>query len=119
MTEHAQNSIVAGTSAPGADEIIRLASQGFKAIVDLRTGREGDQLLSPEREKEEAQRRGLRHLHLPVESANIEPATVDRLRQEILRLPAPVYVHCSSGRRAQAVVAAVLDADSKTASGAV
>lgn len=113
MAEVAGNQMIAGTSAPGADEIARLASQGFKAIVDLRTGREPDQPISPEREKEEAQKRGLHYLHLPVETANLDPTLVDRFRHQVSQLPGPIFVHCSSGRRAQAVVSAALEADSK------
>lgn len=107
--ERDENRVVAGTDAPGEDELARLASRGFASIVDLRTGREANQLLSPEREKEEAETRGLSYLHLPVESPNVDPATIDRFRHEVSQLPGPVYVHCSSGRRAQAVVAAALE----------
>ena len=101
-----ENSIVAGTDAPGEDEMAALASQGYRSIIDLRTGREPGQLLSPEQEKEKAQSCGLRYLHLPVESANINPATTEHFRLAVSQMPGPVYVHCSSGRRAQAVVAA-------------
>lgn len=104
-----KNSVVAATDAPGKSEMTRLASHGYAAIIDLRTGREPNQLLSPEQEKEEAQSRGLRYLHLPIESANIDPATIERFRLEASKMPGPIYVHCSSGRRAQAVVAAALE----------
>lgn len=91
-----------------------LASQGYASIIDLRTGREPDQILSPEQEKEEAESHGLRYLHLPVESTNIDPATTARFRHEVVQMPGPVYVHCSSGRRAQAIIAAALQKRLKT-----
>lgn len=106
--ESSENRIVPGTGAPDEAEVARLASQGFASIVDLRTGREADQPLSPEREKEEALKCGLHYLQLPVENADVDPAMIERFRSEVSQLPGPVYVHCSSGRRAQAVVAAAL-----------
>lgn len=112
-----EKSVVAGTDAPGKDEMARLASQGYASIVDLRTGREPGQILSPEQEKEEAESHGLRYVHLPVESANTDPAVIKRFRREVSLLPSPVYVHCSSGRRAQAVIAAALEESAKAEKG--
>lgn len=103
-----EKSVVAGTNAPGKDEMTRLASQGYASIIDLRTGREPGQTLSPEQEREEAESRGLRYLHWPVESTTIDPETSARFRHEVAQMPGPVYVHCSSGRRAQAIIAAAL-----------
>lgn len=109
MMDRRENRVVAGTGAPGKAELARLASQGFASVVDLRTGREPDQILPPEREREEAQRCGLRYVHLPVDGANPDAATIENFRQEVAHMPSPVYVHCSSGRRAQAVVAAAFE----------
>lgn len=115
--DRGENSVVAGTGAPGEGELAALASQGYRSIIDLRTGREPGQLLSPEQEKEEAQSHGLRYLHLPVESANIDPSATQRFRLEVSQMPGPVYVHCSSGRRAQAIVAAAFEERPEAAEG--
>jgi uncharacterized protein (TIGR01244 family) len=56
---------------------------------------------------------GLKYPHLPVLSKDMKPELVDRFREELNSLPAPVFVHCHKGKSAGAfaMMAAAVDAD--------
>lgn len=92
--------ITVGKLPPSREAVEQLASEGYATVVNLRTAAEANQLLTPEEEGEAVRAAGLRYLHLPVASGSADPELIDRFRSEIDKLPAPVFVHCASGRRA-------------------
>lgn len=98
--------IIVGKIPPSERDLESLASEGFAAVVNLRRAGEPNQPLSPEEEGEAAARQGMRYVHIPVDGANIDSATIQRFKDEVSQLPGPVFVHCASGRRAQAVASA-------------
>lgn len=98
--------VIVGKTPPSEQDLESLASEGFAAVVNLRRAGEPNQPLSPDEEGEAASRAGLRYVHIPVDPANIDAEAIDRFMNEVEQLPGPVFVHCASGRRAEAVAAA-------------
>ena len=98
--------VIVGKVPPSEQDLKALASEGFATVVNLRRAGEPNQPLSPEEEGEAAARQGLRYLHIPVDGTNIDEATIQRFKEEVAQLPGPVFVHCASGRRAEAVASA-------------
>jgi uncharacterized protein (TIGR01244 family) len=89
---------------PTPTQIERLAQEGFKTIVNLRTSGEEDQPLSPDAEGDRVRQLGLHYLHIPVSAKALGAEQVDQFRQELSRLPAPMFVHCATGKRSGAFV---------------
>jgi uncharacterized protein (TIGR01244 family) len=87
---------------PSAEEIKQIETDGFATVVNLRTEGEEDQPMSPEEERRVVESAGLKYVHLPVSSENMEPERVDRFREQLPSLPGPVFVHCYQGKRAGA-----------------
>jgi uncharacterized protein (TIGR01244 family) len=86
---------------PSEEEIRKLAGQGFKTVINLRTSGEEDQPLSPEEEGELLKKLGIEYLHIPVSSKEgPKPSQVDRFREEVERRSGPIFVHCRRGKRA-------------------
>ena len=98
--------VIVGKIPPSEHDLKVLASEGYAAVVNLRRAGEPNQPLSPEDEGEAAKRLGLRYVHIPVDGANIDEAAIQRFKDEVAQLPGPVFVHCASGRRAEAVASA-------------
>ena len=98
--------VIVGKKPPSEQDLKVLASEGFGAIVNLRRSGEPNQPLSPEEEGKAAELEGLRYVHIPVDPANINAAAIERFKEEVGKLPGPVFVHCASGRRAETVAAA-------------
>ncbi|GJQ50789.1 hypothetical protein KsCSTR_01350 [Candidatus Kuenenia stuttgartiensis] len=97
------NDSVTSASQPSEEEIKKLPQQGFKSVVNLRASGEEDQPLSPKEEGDLVKKTGMKYLHIPVSTKEeIKPELVDRFRKEIELLPAPVFVHCHTGKRAGA-----------------
>lgn len=90
------------TGQPTREELERLAQDGFKAVINLRTAGEQNQPLPPDTEGEVARKAGLDYAHIPVPSTGPQPEQVDRFREELSGLPGPVLVHCASGKRSGA-----------------
>ena len=90
------------TGQPTREELGRLAQEGFKTVVNLRTAGEQNQPLSPEAEGEVVRKAGLNYLQIPVASTDPRPEQVDQFREKLAELPGPVLVHCASGRRSGA-----------------
>lgn len=87
---------------PSQDGLRRLAEEGVKTVVNLRTTGEKDQPLSPEEEGQQVGELGMRYVHIPVSMKSLEPEQVERFRAELKNSPFPVFVHCASGKRAGA-----------------
>ena len=94
------------------EEVKALGKEGFKTIVNLREPGEEDQPVSPDAEAQFVEQAGLKYLHMPVSSKAMKPELVDRFRDELKSLPAPVFVHCHKGKRAGAfaMMAAAVEA---------
>lgn len=45
---------------------------------------------------------GMQYLHHPVKSDDMSAELVDGFREQLTRLPGPVFVHCASGKRSGA-----------------
>lgn len=90
------------TGQPTRDELARLSQEGFKTVVNLRTGDEQNQPLSPEAEGDVVRAAGLEYVHIPVASTDPRPDQVDQFSEKLSGLPGPVLVHCASGRRSGA-----------------
>lgn len=90
------------TGQPTRAELGRLAQEGFKTVVNLRTAGEQNQSLLPEAEGGVARKAGLDYLHIPVASTDPRPEQVDQFREKLAESPGPVLVHCASGKRSGA-----------------
>jgi uncharacterized protein (TIGR01244 family) len=93
------DALFVGRGQPSEEELRALAAEGFASVVDLRQGGEGGQVLSPPLEAAASGRHGLRYLHLPTPTDRIDAAMLDRFHRALKELPAPVFVHCASGKR--------------------
>ena len=89
---------VAGELNPST--LQELARGGFASVVDLRTPAEFHSFLSPESERERLSEFGLEYMHIPVAGYWVDDQVLEALREAIARLPKPLLVHCSTGRRA-------------------
>lgn len=89
-----------GKGQPDRAELASLANKGFASVIDLRSGGEPDEALPPAAEQGEAERLGLDYTNIPVPGDGVTAEHLDRFRAEVARLPKPIFVHCSSGRRA-------------------
>lgn len=94
--------LLVGTQ-PTVEDLHELTQQGFKTVVNVRAEREDDQPLSPQDEGEKVRELGLEYRHLPVSMKSMAPELVDQVRQELSKLPSPVYMHCHKGKRAGAM----------------
>ncbi|MFQ6020072.1 MAG: beta-lactamase hydrolase domain-containing protein, partial [Dehalococcoidia bacterium] len=88
---------------PTEEQLKHLAKEGFRSVVNLRMPGEEEQPLSPEEEGEKVRALEIEYLHIPVSKKAMQPEQVDSFRQEIRRLPEPVFVHCHLGKRAGAL----------------
>jgi uncharacterized protein (TIGR01244 family) len=94
---------VAVGGQPSAEDLERLRSQGFVAVVNLRGDGEADQPLPPAEEGDAAAAVGLAYDHIPVSLAALDADQVDKLRAVVDAAQGPVYVHCGAGQRACAL----------------
>jgi uncharacterized protein (TIGR01244 family) len=86
------------------NQLRQLAAEGFKTVVNLQTDGEANQLLSAEIEGRKARVFGLQYDHFPVSMTTMSPEKVDEFRQRLKKWLRPVFVHCSTGKRAGAFV---------------
>ena len=96
--------------APGREDVGRLAGEGYRTVLDLRTAREGtpEGVLGVGEERLAVGEAGMRHENLPVDMAEADEALIGRVGERIRGAEKPVLVHCASGRRAGAMVLANL-----------
>lgn len=79
-----------------------LKQRGFKAVINLRLESEPNANIAASRQAAEAA--GLKYLHIPFDSQQPSPQTVDAFLAAV-KDPAhsPVYIHCMSANRVGAV----------------
>ena len=102
--------VVAGQ--PSEAELRQIADEGFKSVINLRHENEEDLPMTPQEEGEKVRSKGMEYLHIPVsiseESArdgdNYGFELVDRFREQLHKMPKPVFVHCKKGKRSGAFV---------------
>jgi uncharacterized protein (TIGR01244 family) len=90
-------------SQPSIMQIRELSRRGFRSIVNLRRDGERGESMKPADEGRTALEAGLEYGHVPISLEELSRETVERFRNEMDRLPAPVYVHCAEGTRARAM----------------
>lgn len=88
---------------PSEEEIKRLADDGFKSVINLRVQDEDDDQIPPHVEAMLVRDLGMEYVHIPISSQQILHDQVATFRQAIPNLNHPIYVHCSSGKRAAAL----------------
>ncbi len=81
-------------------DLERLHERGFRAILDLRQDTDNMAGLTPTQEADLAAALGLVYARFPAPAENADNALLDSFGAELLRLPKPVFVHCTAGRRA-------------------
>lgn len=88
---------------PKTDQDVKsIAQQGFRTVVNLRTVQEEDQPFTPQQEGEKIETLGMRYVHIPVSTKNIREEQIDQFREKLGQFPAPVFVHCATGKRSGA-----------------
>lgn len=89
---------------PSAEDISRLAEEGFLTVISLRNNDEKDMEMTPAEEGEIVRGNGLRYSHIPVYADDLHEEEVDMLRHDLKTLMGPAYVHCCGCARANAFV---------------
>ena len=94
-------STIACAGATNASAVPDLKKLGYKTIINLRQASEPG--ADVDAEAAAARAAGVKYVHLPVNGASPDPATVDQFIAAVGE-PAnqPVFVHCASGNRAAA-----------------
>jgi uncharacterized protein (TIGR01244 family) len=82
-------------------DIERLAEQGYRSIIDVRSDEEPLTAgLRPSEERQRAVELGLSYQQIPVVFPWIESACIGQVRAALESAVAPALLHCASGRRA-------------------
>jgi uncharacterized protein (TIGR01244 family) len=89
------NENFATAGQPKAEAFAKLAKQGFRAVLNLRTAEEG-----AEAERELVEKAGMRYLNIPVVTANPKPEQVPEFIKAV-KEPAnqPMLIHCGGAQR--------------------
>lgn len=94
---------------PDKKGLSRLASTGFKSVINLRSDTENEEVLTPEDEGRQALLLGMKYARIPIpRNEPLHPEYVNGLRNRIRSLPRPIYIHCRWGKRAGALTWAVV-----------
>lgn len=89
---------------PSPAELEQLARHGYKSVINLRTsGETDDDELGTDEEGGQVKALGMQYVNIPVSMDDADETTVDHFRQNLHRMPKPVYVHCARGKRAGAM----------------
>ena len=89
--------------APDRQALRAAADEGFRSVVNMREEDEKHEL-EPDDERRAAEEAGLTYLHHPVSGKDLSDDVVDEFRRKTTEMPAPVLVHCASGKRSGAMV---------------
>lgn len=80
-----------------AEELRKLAIEGFKSVLNLRDPDENGFFHD---EKQEAQIVGLEYTNIPLNSQAPNPKLTAQAIQAVENLPKPILIHCAGGARA-------------------
>lgn len=89
---------------PTAEELARLGINGWKCVVSFRIEGEQPGMTSTVTEEEAVRAAGAEYRGYPIEMKRMNAQIVDRFREELPKLPRPLWAHCQSGKRAAAMV---------------
>jgi uncharacterized protein (TIGR01244 family) len=93
--------LTVGSAPADEDDLRRLRAADYRSIVDLRSdGEPRPQGLAPWDEATLARRAGLAYRQVAVEPQLLGDALAHAVRSAVEASPAPVFLHCTSGRRA-------------------
>lgn len=84
-----------------SEQLKQIAQEGFKSVLNLRSPDEEGFLSN---EQEQAKALGLYYINLPIKMDTINDEVATGVFQVINELPKSVLIHCSSARRAAALV---------------
>lgn len=84
---------------PTLEDLKRLAEEGFKSVVNLRSL---DEAGASVEEQQQAESVGLEYVNIPVLSTEANAELMAKVVSEVEQLPTPVYFHCGVGGRASA-----------------
>lgn len=87
---------------PDANDIQRLADNGFQSVVNLQTRDEDSDDFGIDDERETVHSQGMTFKHIPVSIGQMDQDKVDEFSEAITYAPLPAFVHCKSGLRAGA-----------------
>jgi uncharacterized protein (TIGR01244 family) len=87
---------------PDAAGFSRIAEEGFRSVVNLQTEEE-DQKIELGEERHLAEGAGLVYYHHGISKQALSDEVVDGLRAKLEKLPKPVLLHCTSGKRSGAI----------------
>jgi uncharacterized protein (TIGR01244 family) len=89
------NEKFATAGQPKAEAFAKLAKQGFRAVLNLRTPEEG-----AEQERELVEKAGMRYLNIPVVTANPKPEQVPEFIKAVKDTAnQPMLIHCGGAQR--------------------
>lgn len=89
------NEKFATAGQPKAEAFAKLAKQGFRAVLNLRTAEEG-----AEQEREQVEKAGLRYINIPVVTANPKSEQVPEFIKAVKDAAnQPMLIHCGGAQR--------------------
>jgi protein tyrosine phosphatase (PTP) superfamily phosphohydrolase (DUF442 family) len=80
---------------PTGEQLQLLAEEGYHAVIDLRPPAEPHGFDEPEAAKEN----GLAYINIPVTTATLDQATIDRFLGAMRKIEVPAIIHCGSPNR--------------------
>ena len=79
-----------------------LKSEGFASVINLRLANEPG--VDVPGSKQAAERAGLKYIHIPINSANPDPAQIEKFLQTVSdKANQPAFIHCGTANRVGAV----------------
>jgi len=88
---------IATGGQPSQGAYAKLASNGFRSVLNLRTAQEGVNL---EEEKEAVEKAGMRYVNIPVDSSALASEQVNEFLNVVKdRSMQPILIHCATANR--------------------
>ena len=84
---------------PSKKELVEIARDGYKTIINLSQKREHGQPYSPDEEERLVERLGMEYIHMPLSLSSMKASHADQFCEEITTSEKPVYIHCRLGQR--------------------
>ena len=101
MIHKLTDQLTIGSAPAGEDDLRRLRATGYRSIVDLRSdGEPRPQGLAPWDEATFARGIGLAYRQIAIEPQLLGDSLAHAVRSAVESSPAPVFLHCTTGRRA-------------------
>jgi uncharacterized protein (TIGR01244 family) len=82
------------------EELQKLASEGFKSVINLRSPDEQGFLRD---EQQQAEATGLQYANIPLKPTEPNQELTKAALEEIANLPKPILIHCAAGARASGI----------------